>query len=124
MYQSSILVGTALLQKMSLRISGWIPSMKYSARASSLSIPDCPTRFLKLAMYLASFPFFWHKFFSAALAYPPSSIGVNALVNVVLNSSYVPKSLAAILVASQFSFHALAIPPVMSDNTNMIFLSS
>ena len=74
---------------MSLRISSWIPSIKYSARASLLLIPDCPTRFLKSAMYSASFPFFWHKFFSAALAYPPSSIGVNALVNIVLNSSYV-----------------------------------
>ena len=124
MYQSSILVGTALLRKMSLRISGWIPSIKYSAKAGSLSIPDCPTRFLKSALYSASFPFFWHKFFNAALAYPPSLIGVNAFVNVVLKSSYVPKSPAAILVASQFSFHALAVPPVMSDNTNMIFLSS
>ena len=98
--------------------------MKYSARAGSLLIPDCPTRFLKLAMYSASFLFFWHKFFSAALAYPPLSIGVNALVNVVLNSSYVPRSLSAILVASHFSFHALAIPPVMRDSTNMIFLLS
>ena len=123
-YQSSILVGTALARKTSLRISSWIPSMKlkYSARAGFLLIPDCPTRFLKLAIYLASFPFFWCKFFSAALVYPPSSIGVNAFINVFLNSSYVPKSLAAILVASQFSFHALAVPPVMSDNTNMIFL--
>ena len=122
MYQSSILVGTALLQKTSLRISGWIPSMKYSARVGSLLIPDYPTRFLKSAMYSVSFPFFWHKFFNAALAYPPSSIGVNALVNVVLKSLYVPKSPAAILVASQFSFHALVVPPVMSDNMNMIFL--
>ena len=64
------------------------------------------------------------SFEECPLTYPPSSIGVNALVNVVLNSLYVPKSPAAILVASQFSFHALAVPPVMSDNTNMIFLSS
>ena len=122
-YHSSILVGTTPARKMSLRISGWIPSMKYSARAGFLSIPDHPTWILKSEIYSTSFPFFCCMVFSIALACPPSSIWVNVFSSVVLNASNVPKSLAAIFSASQFSFQALSIPPVMRDSMNMIFLS-
>ena len=124
MYHSSILVGTAPAQKMSLRMSGWIPSMKYSARAGSLSILDHPAWILNSEMYSASFSFFCCMVFNIALACPPSSIWVNVFSSVALNALYVPKLLAEIFSASQFSFQALAVPPVIRDSMNMIFLLS
>ena len=119
-----MVAGTAPALKMSLRISSWIPSMKYSVRAGLLLILDCPAWILKSDMYLANFPFFRHMVFNMALACPPLSIWVNVFSNVALNASNVPRSLAAIFSVSQFSFQALAVPPVMRDSMNMIFLLS
>ena len=44
---------------------------------------------------------------------------VKVFSSVALNALNIPKSLAAIFSASQFSFQALAVPPVMRDSMNM-----
>jgi len=60
------------------RIEVWIPSMKYSIKALSSLILDCPARIRNWEIYLSAVPFPWLSCHSWAHASPSESAVENS----------------------------------------------